>query len=89
MSWRIYDFQCDECDVVFEDLVEADVKEMECTECRTGIATRMMSAPLLGFMNDPYTKQEALKKRSLEHTRKQQKNGNLKHPSEYKFNLPK
>lgn len=45
-KFMLFDFRCNECLHVFDDMVKPDVKETLCSRC-PGTATRMISAPRL------------------------------------------
>ncbi len=79
MAWKLYDFKClDEgCGNEFEFLTADPDEVVECEVCEHS-AKRLMSAPLLGLIsNDPERKKESLKKRSEDHTKREQRRGNL------------
>ncbi len=82
MGWKAYDFLCPKCEEKFEDIVESDTDITECIYCGFGAAKKIMSAPKLGFMHDAERRSEALKRRSVEHTKREQRRGNLKDPRE-------
>jgi len=75
--WKYFDFECRDCGCVFESMVQGEPEEIPCEECGKP-AIRHMPGVLLGQMNVPHKKREALKKRSEEHTKRQQKAGNIK-----------
>lgn len=77
---KVFDFMCEPCNVIFDELVENDERFLPCPEC-TQPAERIISAPLIGKMNDPATRAATLRKRSHDHTMK-----NLsKEPEKYGF----
>lgn len=65
-----HDFVCPECGFKFDDLVPRGNTTTLCQECGETAAVTV-SAPSLGFMNDPNRRAAALKKRSEEHSVKQ------------------
>jgi len=73
MAWVLLDFYCEKCKAQFEDLV--DTKErgepVPCPECSTKCAATL-SVPKIGAFSamSKDFQQEALKKRSAEHTAK-------------------
>lgn len=79
MAWKMEMYACQsaECGDEFEFLTADPDEHVECPRCDHS-AVRIMSAPSLGFMNnDPEKRKEALKKRSEEHTKREQRRGNL------------
>lgn len=46
----IYEYQCQECGIVFEEILKQfDVDEYPCPECKKGIGHRLISRPTLQF----------------------------------------
>ena len=85
MGWKVYDFECPECETLFDDVVESDTMITKCKDCGFKAAMRTDTAPKLGFMNNREIRSEALKKRSVEHTKQQQKAGNIMGPKDVKL----
>ena len=64
----LHDFQCGECGVSFEALVNSGAQTEECHTCGKE-AQRAMSAPKIrSVINDPSRTSEALKRRSHAHS---------------------
>lgn len=79
MAWKMFNYQClsRECGDEFEFLTADPDEPVECPRCDHS-AERLMSAPTLGLISsDPERKQAALKERSEQHTRREQRRGNL------------
>lgn len=77
--FRMYEYQCQdsECQNIFEYLTADDNEKVECPVCEYS-AKRVLSATPLGFLNnDAERRKNELKRRSLAHTRSEQKKGNL------------
>lgn len=83
MGWKYFDYRCPSCGHEFESMERSSEDPVPCPKCET-IAALIPSANL-GWTNDPSTRKEMLKKRSAEHTAKEQKNGNMMSPKD----LPK
>ena len=64
------DFLCEPCNEVYEDLVEPDTRMSPCPVCGQP-GEQILSTPMIGQMNDPMKRNEALKKRSEKHSRKE------------------
>lgn len=45
----IFDFECDSCSKVFEDLVDSEVHELPCVAC-TGNSKRLIAAPRIDWL---------------------------------------
>jgi len=82
MGWKIYDYECPECEEIFEDLGKSSELITECKFCDCKEAKRLVPGPRVGVMNDPEVKKDALRKRSEEHTKREQRKGNLRDPRE-------
>ena len=91
MGWKYFDYRCTGCTQDFEscqwvptipddDFVE---EEVHCEDCGEG--AELMPTANLGWANDKEKQTEMLKKRSREHTAKEQKSGNMMSPKD----LPK
>lgn len=81
----LYDFICGACGHEFETLVKSNGEDTEfipCTECELGTAERQIGSTLQ-WSNNPATKGEMLKKRSFEHTKREQKSGNMLSPRDF------
>lgn len=91
MGWKIFDYRC-ECGHTFESMEKSSEDEVLCTAviCEESmvlcgkVATLMPSANL-GWTNDKEKQNDMLRKRSADHTRKEQKSGNMLSPRD----LPK
>ncbi len=80
MGWKYFDYKCPECDFAFESM-EQDCKDLvNCAEC--GELALIMPSAKLGWANNKETQTNMLKKRSEEHTAKEQKNGNMMSPKD-------
>jgi hypothetical protein len=66
----IRDFLCEPCNEVFEELLGPDDRFAPCPVCGQP-AEMIISAPMIGKMNDPIVRNEALKKRSAAHTKRE------------------
>lgn len=66
------DFLCEPCNEIFEDLVDRETRLSPCPLCGQA-AERILSPIQLGQMNDPEKRIEALKKRSVAHTKREVK----------------
>ena len=96
MGWKYFDYRCPDCGHEFESM-EKDCKDtVTCTavtrEALQGVPEELCGAVVdhqpsanLGWTNDHQTKNDMLRKRSAEHTAKEQKNGNMLSPKD----LPK
>ena len=74
MGWKIFDYRCD-CGNEFESMEKSADDVVNCPEC--GERASYVPSANLGWSNDTATKKEMLKKRSAEHTAKEQKSGNM------------
>lgn len=72
MGLIVKEFHCDDCNDIFEDLVETKTSFAPCPTCGQP-CEKILSAPFLGQMNDPQKRNEALRKRAHEHTLKEMK----------------
>jgi hypothetical protein len=68
--YKSHDFICRDCSIHFDALIENGEKTTECVDCGA-VADIVLSAPNLGFTNDPARQTEMLKKRSEAHSLKQ------------------
>lgn len=50
MTLKLYDFECEACSFVFEDLVHNEVMALPCTSCG-GKSDRLISAPRIDFLH--------------------------------------
>lgn len=74
MGFKLFDFQCNQCQHEFEEL-EDETGLVKCNNCGSFNTTKVISAPNLNTMN-LLSKEEykaKLKKRSLDHTKKMMK----------------
>lgn len=91
MGWKLFDYRCPECGYEFESMEKSSEDEVLCPAVDEespnpcGSVVNLLPSANLGWTNDPNTRKEMLKKRSAEHTAKQQKNGNMMSPKD----LPK
>lgn len=69
MVWRVDNFQCKDCDFVFEELYE-DILEVFCLMCKSTDIEKQLSMPNLGSfsMMSPEMQRDSLMKRSAKHT---------------------
>ncbi len=72
MGYVMHDYHCTECGWAGEEMVNAEDRCITCPQCHAILSPRM-SAPRLGIfsMASPEQKAEILKKRSLDHTKKE------------------
>lgn len=73
MSWVVYDFECEECGNIWNDLVKRDNIESECPECKHVTANKLFPTPALATMamKTPEERSAVMAKRSAEHTQKE------------------
>jgi putative FmdB family regulatory protein len=45
MGWRLFDFECNACKAVFEELVHTDTPETAKCKCGSSETTRLIGAP--------------------------------------------
>lgn len=95
MGWKIFDYRC-ECGYEFESMEKSAEDEVTCPEVVThalhglpevlcGKIAALIPSANLGWTNDKEKQNKMLRKRSLDHTRKEQKSGNMLSPKD----LPK
>ncbi|MCF6205318.1 MAG: hypothetical protein L3J47_00295 [Sulfurovum sp.] len=88
MGWKYFDYIC-ECGNTFESMEKNSTDEVRCTAVTTealqgipevlcGLVAKYTPSANLGWTNDVGIQREMLKKRSAEHTKREQKNGNMK-----------
>jgi hypothetical protein len=92
MGWKIFDYRCSECGEEFESMEQDAEDEVWCPVvfCESplevcGARADYLPSANLGWSNNKEAQTEMLKKRSREHTAKEQKNGNMMGPKD----LPK
>lgn len=75
MPWIVRDFECPDCDHVFEELYK-EGDDIICPNCGGENAQPLLSAPRIDTFSimDPYQKRESLMKRSRDHSEKNKKN---------------
>lgn len=79
---KFRDFWCFSCEEMFEALVR-DEEMPECRNCGSESVEKRISAPRIGLYNNPEARSAALKKRSEEHTKREQKKGNMLSPRDF------
>ena len=96
MGWLIFDYRCPECGHEFESMEKSAEDEVLCTKVETqalqglpevlcGVVVDYLPNANMGWSNDKQTRSDMLRKRSAEHTAKEQKSGNMLSPKD----LPK
>ena len=96
MGWKIFDYRCPDCGHEFESMEKSSEDEVLCVAVKTqalqglpevlcGAAAALMPTANLGWTNDKEKQNAMLRKRSADHTRKEQKSGNMLSPRD----LPK
>lgn len=75
MAWKIFDFECSECGHQFEDMVKGETDHTECSECGYKKASKVFSGCAIASYSimSPEFRNEHLKKRSSDHTKKYKK----------------
>lgn len=70
MSWKAYDYVCQDCGTEFEELVKDINETVECLSCGSNNSDRQFATPHLATMNLlPKKEYEAkMRKRSSDHT---------------------
>lgn len=74
MAWVSHDFDCLDCEHVFEEMYRRHQRfDVACPECGSKRLTQLISAPNLAMFSikSPEEKRESLKQRSAKHTQKQ------------------
>ena len=74
MGLRLQDFECDDCEIRWEDLVEVGDEVSACTECGVLKAPEhfLTATALKSYsMMDAAGRDDCLKKRSVEHTQRE------------------
>lgn len=81
MGWFYFDFECESCDMVFEVLVSGNDPEATepCPHCGEP-AKKIVGGTSNFWSNDKEKVSEMLRKRSIEHTKREQKKGNMLSP---------
>lgn len=64
----LYDFRCLSCEVVFEDLVAANQTTVQCPECLSPSAERMIPAPAVFHEIVPTSKTSKKRKAGYVHS---------------------
>ena len=73
---KLVDFECNECSFKFEDMIQNNWPDPVCPECDSEDLTEIIGGTIT-TMHDPEVKQKELMRRSENHTRDQQRKGNL------------
>jgi len=73
----LFDFKCNECDQGFEDYISSTTVAVVCPHCTSTNVEKVLSAVRVGLYNNRETRTEALKRRSEEHTAREQRKGNM------------
>ena len=81
MGWKIFDYSC-VCGNSFESMEQDCNDPVNCPKCGA-LATLRPSAVNLGWTNDKAKKDAMLKKRSLDHTKREQQSGNMLSPRDF------
>ena len=83
MGWFYFDFHCEPCDEVFEAMVNSNADDVTepCQTCGEP-AKKVLGCANLGWSNNPQIRSEMLRKRSTEHTKNEQKKGNMLSPKD-------
>lgn len=74
MGLRLHDFECEECETRWEDLVDVDDEVSPCKECGVLCTPEhfLTATPLAGYsMMSAADKDMCLKKRSVKHTQEE------------------
>lgn len=83
MAWKYYDFECTDCGEVFEEMVQSLEEVLVCPTCACTETIRHMPNTASCFLNEHVKKAASLKKRSEEHTKAEQRKGNLPSMRDY------
>lgn len=73
MSYVIYDFECENCGRVWEDMVDRTAVESPCPGCTTVSTNKLVACPAIAsFSMLPLEdRSKLMKRRSEEHTKKE------------------
>lgn len=91
MGWKIFDYRCTECGEEFESMEQDAEDAVFCPAvfCESpleacGAPAAYLPSANLGWTNDKETQSAMLRKRSAEHTAREQRNGNMLNPRDLK-----
>ena len=66
----MFEFECSQCGLIFEDLVQKDETIVPCKKCEA-FSNRILSAPRVGLYNDPNRRAEELRDRATKHQQRE------------------
>jgi putative FmdB family regulatory protein len=73
MGYKLFDYSCNNCGLLFEELVKDKNETVDCPECKSSDTSVALSTPKLATMNllSPQEHKAKMLKRSEEHTKKE------------------